>query len=90
MFIRNLIMAIILALFYLRFFKGIAAHSKNLEKLNPIAARLFPLIYIFLVSFNGLVLNVLLTLAHLTTFTFSDIFLCITVSAFYESLGGNT
>lgn len=89
MLFKNIIMAIILALFYLRFFKGIAKVSKDLEKSNPKASAIFPLIYIITVSFNGLVLNVLLNLAHIASFTFGDIFLCITASAFYETIGGN-
>lgn len=87
MLFRNIIMAIILALFYLRFFKSIAKLSKNLEKTDPIAALIFPSIYVILVAFNGLVLDVLLTLFHITSFTFSDIFLCITAMAFIETLG---
>lgn len=87
MLFRNIIMAIVLALFYLKFFKGIAKASKNLEKTNPLAAVIFPSIYVILVSFNGLVLDVLLTLFHITSFTFSDIFLCITAMAFIETLG---
>lgn len=84
---KNFIMAIILALFYLKFFKGVAKATKDLEKINPKAALLFPLIYNILVAFNGLVLNVLLTLLHITSFTCSDIFLCITACAFIETLG---
>lgn len=87
MLFKNMIMAIVLALFYLKFFKSIAKVTKDLEKTDPIAATLFPFIYIAMVAFNGIVLNVLLTLLHITSFTFSDIFLCITVSAFIESLG---
>jgi hypothetical protein len=87
MLFKNLIMAIVLALFYLKFFKGIAKVTKDLEKTNPTAALIFPLIYVIMVAFNGLVLNVLLTLLHITSFTFSDIFLCITASAFIETLG---
>ena len=84
---KNFIMAIILALFYLKFLKGVAKATKDLEKTNPTAALLFPLIYVIMVAFNGLVLNVLLTLLHITSFTFSDIFLCITACAFIETLG---
>lgn len=84
---KNFIMAIVLALFYLKFLKGIAKASKNLEKTNPTAALIYPLIYIVLIAFNGLVLNVLLTLLHITSFTCSDIFLCITACAFIETLG---
>ena len=62
MLFKNIIMAIV---------------SKNLEKTDPKAALIFPSIYIIMVAFNGLVLNVLLTLFHITSFTFSDIFLCI-------------
>lgn len=87
MLFKNIIMAIVLALFYLKFFKGIAKASKNLEKTNPKAALLYPLIYVILVAFNGIVLNVLLTLLHITSFTFSDIFLCMTACAFIETLG---
>ena len=87
MLFRNIIMAIVLALFYLKFFKGVAKVTKDLEKTNPIAATLFSLIYVSMVAFNGLVLNVLLTLLHITSFACSDIFLCITACAFIETLG---
>lgn len=89
MLFKNIIMAIVLALFYLKFFKSIAKYSKGLEKTDPIAAMLFPIIYITMVALNGLVLNVILTLLHFTEFKFGDIFLCITACAFIETLGGD-
>lgn len=88
MFLRNLIMAIVLALFYLKVFKNIALTVRKLEKENELMAQTYPIVYISLLIFYGLVLNVLLTVAHVTEFKFGDIFLCITAVAFYEEMIG--
>ena len=83
MFLQNLLMAIILALFFLSFLHGLSKISKTIsEKRQGIIAATVIVKYIFF----GLVLNVLLTLLGLTEFNFSDIFLCICLVIFKETV----
>ena len=83
MFLRELIMAIILALFFLSFLYGLSKMSKTLsENHQGIIMATVIVKYIFF----GIVLNVLLTLLGLTQFNLSDIFLCICLVIFKETL----
>lgn len=83
MFLRELIMAIILALFFLSFLYGLSKMAKTLsENRQGIIIATVIVKYIFF----GLVLNVLLTLLGLTQFNLSDIFLCICLVIFKETL----
>lgn len=83
MFLRELIMAIILALFFLSFLYGLSKMAKTLsENRQGIIMATVIVKYIFF----GLVLNVLLTLLGLTQFNLSDIFLCICLVIFKETL----
>lgn len=83
MFLRNLIMAIILALFYLNFMKGLAEIGKSLPD-----NRRFLVITTIVVKyiFFGIVLNVLLTLLGLTQFNFTDSFICTAIVIFLQTL----
>lgn len=89
MLFKNIIMAIILALFYLCVAKHIASKTAELKEKKPLTAVTFPIAYICIAAFYGTVLCVILTLFHLTSFTFSDIFLCITAVEFYSQIGGD-
>lgn len=83
MFLRNLIMAIVLALFYLSFMKCLATIGKSIPDKSK-----FKVLSTIVVKyiFFGIVLNILLTLLGLTEFTFADIFICITLVIFLQSL----
>lgn len=83
MFIRNLIMAIILALFYLSYFKALADFAK---KLIPEKQGLLVTVQIIKTIFFGMALNVLLTLLGITSFNFTDIFICISLVILFQSL----
>lgn len=72
--ISNFIMAIILALFFLVYLKALADIAK---KLTPEKQGLLVTSQIIKHIFYGIVLCVLLTLLGITTFTFSDIFICV-------------
>ena len=74
--LRNFIMAIILALFYLNYFKSVADIAK---KLVPDKQGIFTATMIIKHIFYGMVLCVLLTLLGITTFTFGDIFICVSI-----------
>lgn len=87
MLFRNIIMAIVLALFYLCVAKHIASKTAELKKKNPLSGAIFPIVYICVAAFYGTVLCVILTLFHLTSFTFSDIFLCTTAVIFHSQIG---
>ena len=87
MLFKNIIMAIVLALFYLCVAKRIASKTAELKKKNPLSAAIFPIVYICVTVFYGTVLCVFLTLFHITSFTFSDIFLCTTAVIFHSQLG---
>lgn len=87
MLFRNIIMAIVLALFYLCVAKRIATVAAEKKKVNPLSAAIFPIVYICVAAFYGTVLCVILTLFHLTSFTFSDVFLCTTAVIFHSQIG---
>lgn len=87
MLFRNIIMAIVLALFYLCVAKRVATVAAEKKKVNPLAAAMFPFVYICVTAFYGTVLCVILTLFHLTSFTFSDVFLCTTAVVFHSQIG---
>ena len=84
---KNFIMAIVLALFYLCVVKHIADKSTELKKKNSLSGAIFPIVYICVAAFYGTVLCVILTLFHITSFTFSDILLCTTGVIFHSQLG---
>lgn len=84
---KNFIMAIILALFYLCVLKHIADKSSELKKKNPLTGAIYPIVYYCVAMFYGTVLCVILTLFHLTSFTFSDILLCTTAVIFHSQIG---
>lgn len=67
-------MAIILAVFFLIYLKTLADIAK---KLIPDRQGLLVTSQIIKHIFYGMVLCVLLTLLGITTFTFSDIFICV-------------
>lgn len=79
----NFIMAIVLALFYLSFLKGLAAIGKSIP--DETKVKVLTTIVVKYIFF-GIVLNILLTLLGLTTFTFADIFICITLVIFLQTL----
>lgn len=85
---KNFIMAIVLALFYLCVAKHIADKSTELRKeKNPLTGAIFPIVYICVAAFYGTALCVILTLFHITSFTFSDILLCTTAVIFNSQIG---
>ena len=69
-------MAIILALFFLVYLKALADIAK---KLLPDRQGLLVTLQLIKHIFYGMVLCVLLTLLGITTFTFSDIFICVCI-----------
>ena len=87
MFLRNLVMAIILALLYLVFFYTLSTAAKTILK-DSYKYKLFIAMEITKTVFWGLCLCTILTLFHLTNFTFSDIFLCISFIILYRIIGG--
>lgn len=87
MLFKNIIMAIVLALFYLSVAKRVATIAAEKKKVNHLSAAIFPIVFICVAAFYGTVLCVILTLFHLTNFTFSDVFLCTTAVIFHEQLG---
>ena len=87
MLFKNIIMAIVLALFYLCVAKHIATVATEKKKEKPLSAAIFPIVYICVAAFYGTVLCVILTLFHLTSFTFSDVFLCVTAVIFHSQIG---
>lgn len=83
MFLRNLIMAIVLALFYLSFMKCLAEIGKTLpDKRRAIVLSTIVIKYIFF----GIVLDVILTLLGITQFNFTDGFICTTIVIFLQTL----
>lgn len=83
MFLRNIVMAIILALFYLSFMKGLAEIGKTLpDERKAYVLGTIVVKYIFF----GIVLNVLLTLLGITEFNFTDGFICTSVVIFLQTL----
>ena len=83
MFLRNIVMAIILALFYLSFMKGLAEIGKTLpDERKAYVLGTIVVKYIFF----GIVLNVLLTLLGITEFNFTDGFICTTIVIFIQTL----
>ena len=83
MLLRNIVMAIILALFYLNFMKGLAEIGKTLpDERKAIVLSTIVTKYIFF----GIVLNVLLTLLGITQFNFTDGFICTTIVIFLQTL----
>ena len=83
MLLRNIIMAIILALFYLSFMKGLAKIADTLpDERKAIVLSTIVIKYIFF----GIVLNVLLTLLGLTEFCFADCFICTSLLIFLQTL----
>ena len=87
MFLRNLVMAIILALLYLVFFYTLSTAAKTILK-DSYKYKLFITMEITKTVFWGLCLCTILTLLHLTNFTLSDIFLCISFIILYRIIGG--
>lgn len=87
MLFKNFIMAIILALFYLCVAKRVATIAAEKKKEKPLSGAIFPIVYICVAAFYGTVLCVILTLFHITSFTFSDVFLCITAVIFHSQIG---
>lgn len=84
---KNFIMAIVLALFYLCVAKRVASIAAEKKKVNPLSGAIFPIVYICVAAFYGTALCVILTLFHLTSFTFSDVFLCTTAVVFHSQIG---
>ena len=74
--ISKYIMALVMALFYLNYFKSIADISK---KLTPDKQGIFTASMVIKHLFYGMVLCVLLTLLGITSFTFGDVFICVTI-----------
>lgn len=85
--LEGLVDTIVLALFYLCVAKRVASIAAEKKKVNPLSGAIFPIVYICIAAFYGTVLCVILTLFHLTSFTFSDIFLCITAVIFHSQIG---
>jgi hypothetical protein len=69
-------MALVMALFYLNYFKSIATITKELP---PDKQAIFTITMIVKHIFYGMVLCVLLTLLGITSFTFGDIFICVSI-----------
>ena len=74
--ISKYIMALVMALFYLNYFKSIADISK---KLTPDKQGIFTASMVIKHLFYGMVLCVLLTLLGITSFTFGDVFICVSI-----------
>lgn len=70
------IMALVMALFYLNYFKSIAELS---SKLSPDKQGVFVATMIVKHLFYGMTLCTILTLLGITSFTFGDIFVCVTI-----------
>lgn len=51
MLFKNMIMAIVLALFYLCVAKHIATKTAELKKKNPLSGAIFPIVYICVAAF---------------------------------------
>lgn len=83
MLIRNLIMAIILALLYLAYLKGLTIFAK---KISPEKQAFLVGTQVIKTIFFGLVLNVLLSLIGLMSFNFADIFISITLIILFQTL----
>lgn len=81
--IRNFIMAIVLALFFLAYLKALADNAK---KLMPEKQGLLITSQIIKHIFYGIVLCVLLTLLGITAFTFSDIFICVSLVILIQTI----
>lgn len=81
--ISNFIMAVLIALFYLCYFKSLADAAKALapDKQGKLIA-IMVLKHIFL----GVTLNILLVLLGLMHFTFNDIFICVSLIILFQSL----
>lgn len=80
--IRNFIMAVLVALFYLCYFKSIA---DVVNKINPKHKEFEISVIILKHIFLGITLNILLTLLGLMSFTFGDIFICISLVILFQS-----
>ena len=74
--ISKYIMALVMAMFYLNYFKSIADISNTLA---PEKQGIFTATMIIKHIFYGMVLCVLLTLLGITTFTFGDVFICVSI-----------
>lgn len=79
--ISKYVMALVMAMFYLNYFKSIADITK---KLAPEKQAIFPATMIIKHIFYGMVLCVLLTLLGITSFTFGDVFICISIVIFSQ------
>ena len=81
--ISNFIMAVLISLFYLCYFKTLADAAKTLapEKQGRLIA-IMVIKHIFL----GITLNILLVLFGLMHFTFNDIFICVSLIILFQSL----
>ena len=84
MFLRNIIMAIVLALFFLCYLSALAKAGKEVTEDKQGVLILTDLIKkIFL----GSVLCTILTLLGLTSFCFGDTFICICIVIFLDTVG---
>lgn len=70
------IMALVMALFYLNYFKSIADLSKTL---TPDKQGIFITTMVVKHLFYGTTLCTILTLLGITSFTFGDIFICVSI-----------
>ena len=83
MFLRNLVMAIILALFFMCYLKALAEAAKEV---NPNKQATLVISDIIKKVFLGSTLNVLLSLTGVLTFTPSNIFICTTMIIFANAV----
>lgn len=74
--ISKYIMALVMAQFYLYYFKSIADITKEL---SPDKQGIFVVTMIIKHIFYGMVLCTILTLLGITSFTFGDIFICVSI-----------
>lgn len=81
--ISNFVMAIILALFYLIYLKTLVEIA---QKLSPDKQGILVISQIIKHIFCGIVLCVLLTLLGITTFCFSDIFICVSLVILIQTI----
>lgn len=84
MFLRNLIMSITLAIFFMCYCKALADVAK---KLPTEKQAVFVISDIFKKIFLGATLNILLTLLGFIPFSLSNVFICSVIVIFLDTVG---